>query len=193
MSPASDSPGPEIVVIAALAAEDRLIGDGLDLPWHLPADLKRFKRLTSGHPMVMGRKTFESLVHQMGGPLPGRPHAVLTRHPERLGASLEHEAVRAFRSLDDALAAFADRERVFIAGGGEVYAAALDRADRLELTLVEGDYSGDTYFPPYEHLIGPVYEEAAVEDHGGFRFETYRRRASQAREGSSPIDSFRGR
>ena len=165
--------GPEIVIIAALAAKDRLIGDGLDLPWHLPADLKRFKALTSGHPMVMGRRTFESLVHQMGGPLPGRPHAVLTRHPERLGAALEHEAVRAFSSLDDALEAFAHTSRVFIAGGGEVYAAALDRADRMELTLVEGDYSGDTYFPPYAHLIGTRYAKGAVEDHGAFRFETY--------------------
>jgi dihydrofolate reductase len=169
--------GPEIVIIAALAEKDRLIGDGLELPWHLPEDLKRFKRLTTGHPMVMGRKTFEALVHQMGGPLPGRPHAVLTRHPEKLGDALEHEAVRAFRSLDDALDAFSDRERVFIAGGGEVYAAALDRADRMELTLVEGDYSGDTYFPPYEHLVGTLYERAGVDDRGGFRFETFRRRA----------------
>ena len=167
---------PEVVIIAALAARDRLIGDGLDLPWHLPADLKRFKALTTGHPMIMGRRTFEALVHQMGGPLPGRPHAVLTRHPERLGDALAHPSVRAFAHLDDALAAFAHAPRVFIAGGGEVYAATLERADRLELTLVEGDYSGDTYFPPYEHLIGPVYTPAAVEDHGSFRFETYQRR-----------------
>ena len=168
--------GPEIVIIAALAEQDRLIGDGLELPWHLPADLKRFKRLTTGYPMVMGRRTFEALVHQMGGPLPGRPHAVLTRHPERLGDALDHEAVRAFSSLDDAVAAHAGQARIFIAGGGEVYAAALERADRMELTLVEGTYSGDTYFPPYEHLIGSRYQRAAVDDRQGFRFETYLRR-----------------
>ncbi|MEO1728387.1 MAG: dihydrofolate reductase, partial [Bacteroidota bacterium] len=72
-------PAPEIVLIAALAERDRLIGDGLDLPWHIPADLKRFKRLTVGHPLVMGRRTFESLVHQFGGPLPKRANVVLTR------------------------------------------------------------------------------------------------------------------
>ena len=77
---------PEIVVVAAVAeapgaAGDRLIGDGLELPWHIPADLERFKAMTLGHPLVMGRRTFESLLHQFGGPLPGRETVVLTRHP----------------------------------------------------------------------------------------------------------------
>lgn len=174
----------EIVLIAALAETDRVIGRGLDLPWRIPADLRRFKRLTTGHPLVMGRRTFASLVHQFGGPLPGRPHAVLTRHPEAVRTLADgHPAVRFFPSLDDALAAHADAAQIFVAGGGDVYAEALGRTpplpDRLELTLVEGTFEGDTHFPPYEHLLGTAYRLAASERHApegdtpGFRFETW--------------------
>ena len=175
---------PEVVVIAAVAASDRLIGDGLELPWHLPADLRRFKALTSGWPLVMGRKTFESLLHQFGGPLPNRENVVLTRHPTRV----DHPGIHVYGSIPAALDAFADAERLFIGGGAGVYASALGAdggevlADRLELTLVEGDFSGDTYFPPYAHLLaengGPfrlVSEEAHPEAEGrpAFRFVTY--------------------
>ena len=161
---------------------DRLIGDGLELPWHIPTDFQRFKRLTLGHPLVMGRKTFESLLHQNGGPLPGRENVVLTRHP----ASVDHPGIHVYGSLEAALEAFAEAERVFIGGGAGVYGAVLEsgRADRLELTLVEGGFSGDTYFPPYRHLLAPnggPYRLAERQRHaasGGrpaFRFETYRR------------------
>ena len=177
---------PELVVIAAVAEVDRLIGDGLELPWHLPADLKRFKALTLGHPLLMGRRTFESLVHQFGGPLPGRENVVLTRDAataERLGA---HASV--YGSLDAALEALSGAERVFVGGGAGVYGAVLGadggppRADRLELTLVEGGpFSGDTHFPPYRHLLGAggAYRLAACERHDAendrpsFRFETW--------------------
>ena len=171
----------EIVIIAAVAEADRLIGDGLDLPWRISEDLKRFKRLTLGHPLVMGRRTFESLMHQFGGPLAGRDNAVLTHNPEALDGA-EREDVQGFGSLDAALDAFRDRDRIFIGGGAKVYETALPLADRLELTLVEGTFSGDTYFPPYEHLIGSVFEQVRSEPHlaaGGtpaFRFETYVRR-----------------
>lgn len=175
----------EIVVIAAVAEApgypgDRLIGAGLDLPWRIPEDLRRFKRLTLGHPLVMGRRTFESLMHQFGGPLAGRDNAVLTRE----GLDEVPPGVQVFGSLDDALAAFDDRERVFIGGGASVYEAALPRADRLELTLVEGVFAGDTYFPPYRHLTegpGAAFEQVAVETHAAegpvpaFRFETFLR------------------
>ena len=181
---------PELVVIAAVAEADRLIGDGLELPWHLPADLRRFKALTLGHPLLMGRRTFESLVHQFGGPLPGRENAVLTRDAAT-GARLaaEHGAT-VFGSLDEALAAFSEAERVFVGGGAGVYGSVLDggapRADRLELTRVEGGpFAGDTYFPPFEHLVGDggPYRLAASERHAAeagrpaFRFETYVRAA----------------
>ena len=180
---------PEIVVVAAVAdapgtPADRLIGDGMDLPWHLPADLRRFKALTLGHPLVMGRRTFESLLHQFGGPLPGRENVVLTRHPTHV----DHPGIHVYGGLDEALDAFADRERVFIGGGAGVYGAVLGadggrvRAHRLELTLVEGTFEGDTYFPPYRHLLadagGPfrtthTEAHAATDGRPAFRFETF--------------------
>ncbi|MDX1419687.1 MAG: dihydrofolate reductase [Rubricoccaceae bacterium] len=171
----------EVVLIAAVAEANRVIGDGLDLPWRIPADLRRFKRLTLGHPVVMGRRTFESLLHQFGGPLKDRDNVVLTRHP----LHVDHANVHIYSSLDAALGAFADRERVFLGGGASVYEAGLPLADRLELTLVEGAFSGDTVFPPYEHMTeGPEasFERVACERHAAdgdvpaFRFETYRRR-----------------
>lgn len=185
---------PEVVVVAAVAEapgtpSDRLIGAGLDLPWHLPADLRRFKAMTLGHPLVMGRKTFESLLHQFGGPLPGRETVVLTRHP----AAVHHPGIHVVGSLGAALDAFPDASSVFIGGGAAVYADVLGGgprlADRLELTLVEGAFTGDTFFPPYAHLLeenGGPFRRVATERHpaeGGrpaFRFETF------VREGREP-------
>ena len=172
---------PELVVIAALAEHSRVIGRGLDLPWHLPEDLKRFKALTIGHPVVMGRRTFDAVLHQLGRPLPGRENVVLTRSRS---ADLP-DRVRVFGSLPEAVAAYADRETVFIGGGASVYRQVLSGetlADRLELTLVEADPEGDAFFPPWEHLVGDVYEMSRSERHEpaggrpGFRFETYVRR-----------------
>ena len=160
---------PELVIVAAIAEQDRLIGDGKDLPWHIPEDLRHFKRLTLGHPLVMGRRTFESLLHQFGGPLPGRENVVLTRSP----VHVDHPGIHVYSSLDDALEAFAEAEQISIGGGATIYEQTLPIADRLELTLVEGDYEGDTHFPPYEHLLGTEFELANREDRDGFRFETW--------------------
>lgn len=179
----------EIVVIAAVAEENRVIGDGMRLPWHIPPDLKRFKRLTTGHPLIMGRRTYESLLHQFGGPLPGRENAVLTRSAAAARELPESGPdVHIFPSLPAALVAYASREVVFIGGGASIYDAVLNPpegaplADRLELTMVEGSYGGDTFFPPFEHLLGDVYRLAWSEEHPpagsvpGFRFETWVRR-----------------
>ncbi|MEM1055774.1 MAG: dihydrofolate reductase [Bacteroidota bacterium] len=181
----------ELVLIAAVAeapgtASDRLIGDGLELPWHLPTDFRRFKRLTTGYPLVMGRKTFESLLHQNGGPLPNRENVVLTRDPARLGAEADHPNLHIVGGMDEALALFPEAERVFIGGGAGVYGAVLEHelADRLEMTFVEGEFAGDTYFPPYRHLLeanGGPYRLASRETHEAegtrpaFRFDTYLR------------------
>lgn len=162
---------PEIVIIAALAEENRVIGKDLDLPWHIPEDLKRFKRLTSGFPLLMGRKTFESIVHQFGGPLPNRRSIVLTRR----GGLAGFDGVETYATLEDALTAVGDAERVFVGGGGKIYDLFLEQADRLELTLVEGSYEGDTFFPDYEHLIGKLFEITCVENRDGYRFVTYER------------------
>jgi dihydrofolate reductase len=154
------------VIIALIAAlgRDRVIGREGNIPWHLSEDLRRFKRLTTGHPLVMGRKTYTSL----GKPLPNRRNIVLT--------SQTLPGVETFRGIDEALHALATENRVFIIGGGSVYAAILPRADELFLTLVDRAVEGDTFFPPYEHLIGPVFVETAREEHEGYAFVDYRRR-----------------
>jgi len=162
---------PEIVLIAAVAEENRVIGHDNDLPWHIPEDLQRFKRLTTGHPLLMGRKTFESIVQQFGGPLPDRRLLVLTSR----GTVPDHPEVEAFASIDAAMDAVADADIVFIGGGEAIYRQFLPKADRLELTLVEGTYAGDTYFPEYEHLVGDVFEVTQEEPRDGFRFVTLER------------------
>jgi dihydrofolate reductase len=166
----------ELVIIAAVAEANRVIGRDKDLPWHIPEDLKRFKRLTTGHPLLMGRRTFESVVHQFGGPLPDRRMVVLTSQGEVPGPHDDHPDVEAHPSIDAALQAVAGEDVVFIGGGEAIYRQFLPRADRMELTLVEGDYEGDTYFPEYEPLVGEVFDIREVDARDGFRFVTYERR-----------------
>jgi Dihydrofolate reductase len=167
---------PELVLIAAVAEENRVIGQDKDLPWHIPEDLQHFKELTTGHALLMGRRTFESIVHQFGSPLPDRRMVVLTTQ----GPFDEYPGVETYASIDAALDALADEDVVFIGGGESIYRQFLPEADRLELTLVEGDYEGDTYFPRFEHLVGDVFEATDVEAYDGFRFVTYERRNTDA-------------
>ena len=150
----------KLAIIAAVG-RNRAIGNGGKLPWHLSEDLKRFKRLTTGCPVLMGRKTWESL----GRPLPGRRNVVLSSSPVA--------AVETYASAEEALHALDSAERVFVIGGGLVYARLLERADELYLTLVNRDVEADTFFPPYEHLIGTLFREVAREPHGEFEFVDY--------------------
>jgi len=166
---------PELVLIAAVAEENRVIGKNKDLPWHIPEDLQHFKDLTTGHALLMGRRTFESIVHQFGGPLPDRRMVVLTHRT----SFDEYPEVETYSSIDAAMDAVADEEIVFIGGGESIYRQFLPRADRLELTLVEGEYEGDTYFPPFEPLVGDVFEPTQVDERDGFRFVTYERRENE--------------
>ena len=163
---------PKLIIIAAVAESNRVIGRGRELPWHIPEDLKRFKRLTRGHPILMGRKTFESILHQFGGPLRERRNLVLTRgdNPWPLFSEVE-----TYPTVDAALEAVADEPVVFIGGGGAVYEQFLPIADEMELTLVEGEFEGDTFFPPFKHLIGSRYEVVGEEQGEGYRFVSYRR------------------
>lgn len=163
--------GPEIVLIAALAEENRVIGRDGGLPWHIPEDMRRFRRLTTGHALLVGRRTFESVVAQFGGPLPGRRMAVLTSRGEVPG----NPEVEAHASVDEALGALGDEEIVFVGGGETVFRQLLPRADRLELTLVEGEHEGDTYFPPWEHLVGEAFRVTAEDARDGHRFVTLER------------------
>lgn len=119
-------------------SENGVIGRGNDLPWRLPDDLKRFKALTLGHPMVMGRRTYESI----GRPLPGRTSVVLTRNPD-----FAAEGVTVVRSWEEALAACAGAERAFVIGGASLYRRALDECERIYLTRVHAQVEGDTRFP----------------------------------------------
>ena len=131
------------------------------LPWHISEDLKRFKRLTTGHTVLMGRKTFESI----GKLLVNRRNVVIS--------SRRIPNVEAYSSVESALHALADQERVFVIGGGQLYSQLLDRADELYLTFVEKEMSGDTFFPPYEHLIGRRFVLVNEEVHEGYSFADY--------------------
>jgi dihydrofolate reductase len=153
------------VKLALIAAIGRNRGIGRDgkLPWHISEDLKRFKQLTTGHAVLMGRKTFESL----GRSLPNRRNVVLSSHPI--------PGVETYGSIPEALQALAGLDTVFVIGGGHVYAALLERADRLHLTLVDREVEADTFFPPYEHLLGLQFRLTNAEDHSGFAFVDYER------------------
>jgi dihydrofolate reductase len=119
-------------------ANNNVIGLGGKMPWHLPAELAYFKQVTMGHPIIMGRKTFESI----GRPLPGRRNIVVTANP-----AWQHEGVEVATSVDAALALIAGHS-AFVIGGATLYAAALPIADRIYLTSIHANVDGDTFFPP---------------------------------------------
>lgn len=136
-------PGPRITLIVA-RARDGAIGRGNALPWHLPEDLKHFKATTLGHPIVMGRRTFESI----GRPLPGRRTIVVTTDP-----AWEHAGCERAGSLDEAIGRCADAPEVFVVGGARLFEAALPRADRLLVTEIDLEVpDADTFFPPVDPL-----------------------------------------
>ncbi len=168
-----------ISIIAAVATNG-VIGRGGKLPWHLSTDLKRFKRLTMGHTIIMGRKTWESI----GRPLPGRTTVVVTHQSEYRVAD---ENVRIAANLDEALqiAETAEDDEAFIVGGAEIDRQALPRADRLYFTEVAADVDGDAYFPlnfdsfdwdEWVHVETEAHEADAENDYA-FVFVTLERRA----------------
>lgn len=114
------------------------IGKDNKLPWHCKEDLQRFKRITMGNTIVMGRKTFESLPKM----LPGRKHVVLTRNED-----FSHEGVEVFHSIDDLLVTYEGKEDLYIIGGAEIYRQFIDKFDVIEMTVIKGDYDGDAHFP----------------------------------------------
>ncbi|RKH64659.1 dihydrofolate reductase [Corallococcus aberystwythensis] len=158
---------PRVSAIVAMAA-NRVIGQGNTLPWRLPPDLARFKRLTLGHTLVMGRKTYDSI----GRPLPGRTTVVLTRQRDWAAP----EGVRVAHTVEEALEGAQGDSEVFIAGGADLYAQTQARWHRLYLTRIERDFPGDTLFPPVD-LSGwrQVEEERHPEGDLPFAFLTYER------------------
>lgn len=161
---------PRVTLILA-RARNGVIGAKGGLPWHLPEDLAFFKRTTMGHPIVMGRKTWESI----GRPLPGRRSVVVTRDRSFSAAGAE-----TVHSLDEAIALCSGADEIFVIGGAHLYADALPRADRLLLTEIHADFDGDTFLPAPS---AREWSEAGRQPHPpvegrpyGFDFVDYRRR-----------------
>ncbi|MEK6565801.1 MAG: dihydrofolate reductase [Bacteroidota bacterium] len=150
----------KLIIIAALS-RNRVIGKDGKIPWHISEDLKRFKRITMGHTVLMGRRTYESL----GKPLPNRRNVVLTSKPI---AGME-----TYKTVDAALEKLQNEEMVFVIGGGRVFVQTLEKADELRLTHVDRVVEGDTFFPEYEQLLGRLFREQARETHDGYAFVDY--------------------
>nr|AIA15622.1 Dihydrofolate reductase [uncultured bacterium] len=149
-----------LISIIVAMTPDRLIGSAGRLPWYLPDDLKRFRQLTTGHAIVMGRRTFTSI----GRALPGRRNLVVSRNPD----PPKRENVEWFAALDAALEAARQggEKECFIAGGTEIYAEALKKADRMYVTFVQRDFpfQGDTYFPMWDQTQWNVVSHGLVKD-----------------------------
>ena len=162
MSHAATGPAaPRVYLVAAVAANG-VIGAKGGLPWHLPEDLRHFKSLTLGHPVIMGRKTWESI----GRALPGRENIVVTR-----AAGYEAPGASVAASLDAALALCAGEPTAFVIGGGELYAEALPVADGLVLTEIQRDYPGDARFPDYDRAAWRETQRKPQTGADGLRFD----------------------
>lgn len=163
------------VVLIAAVAENMVIGKDGDIPWHYPEDFKHFKETTTGHPVIMGRTTYEGIVAGLGGPLPDRTNIVLS-FEELDGLSDDVVNVHSIEeALDAAEATGADT--VYVAGGGSVYEQFLDqgRADRLLITWIPEEPDGDTYFPEWDDVQWEQIDEKTIGDNG-LRVVTYEHR-----------------
>jgi dihydrofolate reductase len=161
-------------IIVAMA-KNRAIGINNTLPWRIPEDLKHFKKLTMGHHMIMGRKTFESI----GKPLPGRITVVVSRD-----RNLKIDGCTVAHSLQEAVAACANDPQIFVVGGADIYAQALELADTLFITEIQQDVEGDAYFPEFDRL---GWVETSREIHRQetpqpleYHFVEYRRKAADS-------------
>jgi len=159
-----------LAIIVAMA-RNRTIGINNTLPWHIPADLKRFKSLTMGHHLIMGRKTFDSI----GKPLPGRTTVVVTRNH-----ALRMEGCIMAYSLEEAIKACAGDDEIFIVGGAELYALAMPLVDTIYLTEIQQEVAGDAHFPEFDIKL---WQELAREQHSQetpqtleYHFVTYGRK-----------------
>lgn len=160
-----------MLTIIAAAAENNALGKDNDLVWHLPDDFKRFKRLTSGHHIIMGRKTFESFPKL----LPDRTHIIITRKED-----YKPEGTIVVHSLEEAIKVSKLDEQPFIIGGGEIYKMGMDAADKIELTRVHGEFDADTYFPEIDEneweLVKEEFHEKDERHKYAFTYLTYERK-----------------
>ncbi|HET8736131.1 MAG TPA: dihydrofolate reductase [Pricia sp.] len=162
-----------ICMIAAAGENNAIAKDG-DLPWHLPDDFKRFKKLTSGHPIIMGRKTFDGF----DKPLPNRLHIIVTRDTDY---TTDFKDCHIVHSLEDALEHVKSKPLTFIIGGGEIYKQGLKFADKIELTRIHHTFDGaDTFFPDIDEedwdLVGEEHHPKDERHNYAFTYLTYRKK-----------------
>jgi dihydrofolate reductase len=159
----------KISMIAAMA-KNRVIGQDNDMPWHLPADLQHFKAVTMNKPVIMGRKTFESI----GRPLPGRRNIVISRNTDYTAVGVD-----VVTSPEAAISLLCESDEVMVIGGGNVYQQFLKSADTLYLTFIDLDVAGDTQFPDYEQsanwqVVEELYNQPDDKNIYGYKFVTLR-------------------
>ena len=161
---------PEITLIAA-AGENNALGKDKDLVWHLPDDFKRFKKLTSGHHIIMGRKTFETFPNL----LPNRTHIIITRKKD-----YQPQGTIVVHSMEEALEAAKDDPQPYVIGGGEIYQLSWPYADKIELTRVHGEFDADTFFPGIDErewkLISSEEHPKDERHNYAFTYLTYERK-----------------
>lgn len=152
----------KISLIAAIS-ENKVIGRDNDLPWHIPEDLKRFKEITKGHPVIMGRKTYESI----GRLLPNRTNIIITRDPE-----YRVEGALTVSSLDSAIdeSKKVDQEEIFIIGGGQIFEQSMDVANTLYLTIVHTNLEGDVRFPDYSEFTKETFRQDSSNQEYSYTF-----------------------
>lgn len=159
-----------VITMIAAAAENNALGKDNDLVWHLPDDFKRFKELTTGHHIIMGRKTFETFPK----PLPNRTHVVITRKED-----YQREGAIVVNSLQKALELAKNDPQPFIIGGGEIYDLALPEADKIELTRVHGTFEADAFFPEIDEdhweLVSSHFHPKDEKHNYAFTYLTYHR------------------
>lgn len=160
-----------MITMIAAAAENNALGKDGNIPWHLPDDFKHFKTLTSGHHIIMGRKTWESFPR----PLPNRTHVVITRD-----TNYKAENAIVVHSLEDALAYCKEESHTYIIGGGEIYKIGMQYATHLELTRVHNEFDADAFFPEIDknewELVKNTFHDVDDRHKNGFTFETWKKK-----------------
>ena len=164
-----------MITLIAAAAENNALGKNNEMIWRLPDDFKRFKKLTSGHFIILGRKTYESL----DGPLPNRTHIIITRQ-ENYAEKVDADCCIVVDSIEDAIAKAASEDETFVIGGGEIYKLALPLADKIELTRVHGTFEADAYFPEIDenswNLVQEEYHPKDERHNFDFTYQTFMKR-----------------
>ncbi|MBI4038899.1 dihydrofolate reductase [Candidatus Daviesbacteria bacterium] len=168
---------PKISIIVAMAGKKRVIGKKGTLPWYIPEELKRFKSITMGYPIIMGRKTHESI----GKPLPGRTNVIVTHEPnyQAQGCIVVHNLEEALRLAAlaqgkpfDYAADVLGNDEIFVIGGGQIYQQALKFADKLYLTYIDKEIKGDVFFPDYSEFKKVIWE-SDWQEHQGKRYKFF--------------------